>query len=42
MTIIIIVLTLVIGLVGISIAIWSFIDTRKRYFDEYLSRKRIK
>lgn len=24
---------------GLSVAIWSFFDTRKRYYDEYVSRK---
>jgi hypothetical protein len=42
MTAIVIVLTVVICLVGILTSAWSFIDTRKRYFDEYSSRKRVK
>lgn len=25
---------------GIGVAIWSFMDTRKRYYEEYLRRKR--
>jgi predicted outer membrane lipoprotein len=24
---------------GIGIAIWSFLDTRKKYYQEYMSRK---
>jgi len=24
---------------GIGVAIWSFLDTRKKYYDEYKSRK---
>ncbi len=24
---------------GIGVSIWSFIDTRKRYYDEYRKRK---
>ena len=24
---------------GLSVAIWSFIDTRKRFYDDYLNRK---
>ena len=24
---------------GIGVAIWSFFDTRKKYFDEYKNRK---
>ena len=26
-------------LAGLSVAIWSFIDTRKRYYKDYLDRK---
>ena len=25
---------------GLGVAVWSFIDTRKRYYKEYLRRKR--
>lgn len=25
--------------IGVGVAIWSFIDTRRRYYEEYLSRK---
>lgn len=25
---------------GLGVAVWSFIDTRKRYHEEYLKRRR--
>ena len=25
---------------GLGVAVWSFIDTRKRYYEEYLKRRR--
>ena len=25
---------------GLGVAVWSFIDTRKRYYAEYLKRRR--
>lgn len=34
------VLTAVIVTIGIATAVWSFIDTRNRYYKEYLERKR--
>ena len=27
-------------IVGVSVFVWSTIDTRKRYYDEYLKRRR--
>ncbi len=30
----------ILGLVGIGFSIWSLIDTRKRYYEEYKRRKR--
>jgi len=24
---------------GIGVAVWSFLDTRKKYYNEYVSRK---
>lgn len=41
-TTIIISLTLVIGVVGISTFTWSIINTRKKFYEEYKSRKRNK
>lgn len=40
MTTLIIVATAAIGIVGISVVAWSILDTRKKYFDEYVERKR--
>lgn len=41
-TTIIISLTLVIGIVGISTVAWSILNTRKKFYEEYKSRKRSK
>lgn len=30
----------ILGLIGIGFSIWSLIDTRKRYYEEYKGRKR--
>lgn len=35
----IIVLGIVLAVVGTGVAIWSIIDTRKKYYEEYLRRK---
>lgn len=40
MTTIIIVATIILALIGIFIAVWSIITTRKKYYDEYIKRKR--
>ncbi len=42
MTIIIISITLILGFVGFSIVIWSFFNTRNKFYEEYKSRKRNK
>ena len=34
------VLGIAVGLIGLGVAVWSFIDTRKRYYDEFLQRKK--
>jgi len=26
--------------IGLGVAVWSYFDTRKKYFDEYVKRKR--
>ena len=39
-TTIIISLTLIIGIVGISTVAWSIINTRNKFYEEYKSRKR--
>lgn len=38
----IVVLTAVVCLLGLAISIWSYINTRKRYYEDYASRKRHK
>ena len=30
----------ILGVIGISVSIWSIIDTRKRYGEDYRRRKR--
>ena len=30
----------ILGAAGIAFAIWSIIDTRKKYYEEYLRRRR--
>ena len=40
MTTLIIVVTATIGVIGISVVAWSILDTRKKYFNEYMERKR--
>lgn len=39
MTTLIIVLTAIVALVGISTAIWSIINTRKKFYNDFLKRK---
>ena len=39
MTTLIVSFTIAVGLVGVGVAVWSFIDTRKRYFNNYVIRK---
>ena len=40
MTTIIVLLTVILSLSGIAVAVWSLISTRKKYFKEYMERKR--
>ncbi|MDE0313691.1 MAG: hypothetical protein OXM61_02215 [Candidatus Poribacteria bacterium] len=30
----------ILGVIGIGVAVWSIISTRKRYYEEYMRRKR--
>lgn len=32
--------TIVFALVGVAVSIWSLIDTRNKYFNEYIKRKK--
>lgn len=40
MTTLIVSLTTVLAIAGIGVVIWSLINTRKKYFNEYMDRKR--
>ena len=40
MTEVIVITGSILAIVGIGVSIWSFIDTRKRYDDEYVRGKR--
>ena len=40
MTGILVITGTILAIIGVGVAIWSFIDTRKRYDDEYMRRKR--
>jgi hypothetical protein len=40
MDVLVILISLGVALVGIAVAIWSFVDTRKKYYSEYVSRTR--
>ncbi|MEA5471972.1 hypothetical protein [Spirulina sp. 06S082] len=40
MNAIIIILTLLLAVAGCSVSIWSIIDTRNKYYQDYLNRKR--
>ena len=37
---IIVSLTVILALAGVSVAVWSLVNTRKKYFEEYRKRKR--
>lgn len=39
LTIILVATGSILGVVGIAFAVWSILDTRKRYYEEYLSRR---
>ena len=40
MTTIIIIIGSVAAIVGIGVATWSIVSTRKNYYDEYMKKKR--
>lgn len=42
MTAILISATVIIGLIGLSTVMWSFMNTREKFYKEYKSRKRSK
>jgi uncharacterized membrane protein YuzA (DUF378 family) len=39
MTTLIYILTGLAAVLGIGVVVWSFLDTRKKYYDEYKNRK---
>jgi nitrogen fixation-related uncharacterized protein len=42
MTALVISITLIIGFIGISTVVWSFINTRNKSYEDYNTRKRSK
>lgn len=40
MTELILATTATVGFLGICVVVWSILDTRKKYFNDYLERKR--
>ena len=40
MTAVIITIGSIAAIVGVSVATWSILTTRKKYYDEYIKRKR--
>ena len=40
MTAAIIITGSILGIIGIGFSIWSIIDTRKRYYEDYMGKKR--
>ena len=40
MTTAIVVLSIILSLLGVLLAIWSIMDTRRKYYDDYIKRKR--
>ena len=40
LTTIVVTLAIMLALFGIGVAAWSVIDTRRRYYEEYLSRRK--
>ena len=40
MTAVIITIGSILAIAGVSVAIWSIISTRKRYYEDYMRRKR--
>jgi hypothetical protein len=40
MTTVIVIIGSIAAVVGVSVATWSIVTTRKKYYDEYMKRKR--
>ncbi len=40
LTAILVIMAFILASFGIGVAVWSIIDTRRRYYEEYLSRRK--
>jgi nitrogen fixation-related uncharacterized protein len=40
MNTLIITITVIVAILGISVVLWSIIDTRNKYYNEYVQRKK--
>lgn len=40
LTALLIIAAVILGLAGIGVAVWSIADTRKQYYEEYMSRRK--
>lgn len=40
MTEIVVLMTILVSIAGIALSIWSVLSTRKKYYKEYMGRKR--
>ena len=40
MTAVIIAIGSILAIAGVGVAIWSIVNTRKKYYDDYIRRKR--
>ena len=40
MTTIILVISIIVSVLGLLVAIWTMVDTRKQYYEEYLKWKK--
>ena len=39
LTIVLLIVASILAVVGVSVAVWSIFDTRKRYYDEYINSR---
>ncbi len=40
MTNIVVIISFILALVGVSVVVWSIADTRRKHYDDYIRRKR--
>jgi len=40
MTELIVAASVIVGVAGVAVVVWSIFDTRNRYYSEYISRKK--